>query len=245
MGRSSDKTSKKGPVLLLLILIIAVGLLVFARTSYFNITDIEVNGNSFVSDEEIVDYADLSRNMNYFDVRMKDAIERLNAHPYILEANIERKIPDSIVITVNERDLAGYIPFMGSFLLIDSEGRVISAAAGKPVKELPVFRGIPIENFQIQEVLEVDNMKIFDKIIYISQNIVENINGYGPVEVDVENMEDITIELDGRFVIKLGGTAELDYKLKYSNTILEKLYPQDVGGEIDVSCGERAFFRPW
>jgi hypothetical protein len=108
-----------------------------------------------------------------------------------------------------------------------------------------VFRGIPIENFQIQEVLEVDNMKIFDKIIYISQNIVENINGYGPVEVDVENMEDITIELDGRFVIKLGGTAELDYKLKYSNTILEKLYPQDVGGEIDVSCGERAFFRPW
>ncbi len=245
MGRSNERTKNKGPVLLLLILVSAVGLMVFVRTSYFNITNIEVNGNNFVSKEEIVSYADISPGMNYFGIRTAEVKEKLNTHPYIMKADIERKIPDRIIITVNERDLTGYIPFMGSFLLIDGEGRVISATAHMPIEGLPVFRGIKIESFNVQEILKVDNMKIFDKIIYISKNIVENIYEYAPIEVDIEDMENIIIHLDGRFVLKVGDTERLDYKLNYSNTILEKLYSQDVGGEIDVSCGERAFFRPW
>ncbi len=245
MRRSSKKKKKKGPVLLLLILIFAAGLLAFMRTSYFDVNDIIVEGNNYISEQEIVEHAGISSGMNILSVRLDEAQDRLSTHPYLLEVDIERKLPDSIIIRVHERDLVGYLPYMGSFLLVDHEGRVISATAHMPVEGLPVFQGIKVENFQVREILDIDNIQIFDRIKYISKSIARNIKKYAPMEVNVEDLGNVTIHLNNRFVLKVGDTEGLDYKLEYSNTILEKLYSKEVGGEIDVSHGEKAFFRPW
>ena len=48
---------------------------------------------------------------------------------------MERQLPNGIKITVKERDLIGYIPYMGSFLLVDNERRVISATAEVPLRD--------------------------------------------------------------------------------------------------------------
>jgi cell division septal protein FtsQ len=245
MGRSKEKRYRIGPVLLLLILAVVVGLLAFFRTSFFCISDITVQGNSFVDEQEIVEYSGIDPGVNILRADIKDAINNLLAHPYILRADVERKMPKSIEITVEERDLIGYLPYMGSYLLVDNERRVISATAQVPVEGLPVFKGIKVEDFQAMEILDIDNIQKFDKIIYISRCIGKNILQYAPIEVNVEDLEDIVIGLDDRFILRVGDIEELDYKLGYSNIILEKLYPREVGGEIDVTCGERAFFRPW
>ncbi|HOO13167.1 MAG TPA: FtsQ-type POTRA domain-containing protein, partial [Bacillota bacterium] len=122
MGRSKGKRSGKGPVLLLLILIIAVGLMAFMRTSYFSIKDIRVQGNSFVDEQEVIRYSGISPGMNILSLKLKEAAEALQIHPYILSAKIQRIMPDTIEITVKERDLVGYLPYLGSYLLVDSEG---------------------------------------------------------------------------------------------------------------------------
>ena len=41
---------------------------------------------------------------------------------------------------------------------------------------------------------DIDNIQIFDKI-YIFQCIANNLAGYAPIEVDIENPEDIIIHL--------------------------------------------------
>jgi cell division protein FtsQ len=245
MGRSKGKRSGRGPVLLLLILIIAVGLMAFMRTSYFSIKDIRVQGNSFVDKQEIMRYSGISPGMNILTVKLKEAEEAIKTHPYILDTQVQRIMPDTIEITVKERDLVGYIPYLGSYLLVDSEGMVISATARVPVEGLPVYKGIKVQDFQANEILDIDNIQIFDKIIYISKCIANNLAGYAPIEVNIENPEDIIIRLGDRFALRVGDTEDLDYKLEYSNTILEKLYSQEVGGEIDVTHGGNAFFRPW
>lgn len=245
MERSKDRKIRMGPVLMILIMAAALGLLIFMRTSYFCIKDISVLGNSFVNEQEIIEYAGITHGMNTLSVKVKEIEKKLNTHPYILSAQVQRNLPGGIEITVNERDLVGYIPFMGSFLLLDSEGRVISAAARMPVKDLPVYQGIKVESFQEREILDIDNIQIFDKIIYISKCIAQNLAGYAPIEVNIEDVENIVIDLDGRFVIKVGDIEGLEYKLQYSNTILEKLFNREIGGEIDVSHGEKAFYRPW
>jgi cell division protein FtsQ len=245
MGRSRDKKIRIGPIIMILVMAAALGLLVFMRTSYFCIKDITVLGNSFVNEQEIIEYAGITPGKNILSVKVKELEKKLNTHPYILSAQVQRNLPDGIEITVKERDLVGYVPFMGSFLLLDSEGRVISAAARKPVEGLPVYQGIKVENFQEREILDIDNIQIFDKIIYISKCIAQNLAGYSPIEVNVEDTDNIVIDLDGRFVIRVGDTEGLEYKLQYSNTILEKLFNREIGGEIDVSHGEKAFYRPW
>ncbi|HQA48415.1 MAG TPA: FtsQ-type POTRA domain-containing protein, partial [Bacillota bacterium] len=89
MGRSKVKRSGRGPVLLLLILIIAVGLLAFMRTSYFSIKDIRVQGNSFVDEKEIASYSGISPGMNILTVKLREAEEALKTHPYILNTQVQ------------------------------------------------------------------------------------------------------------------------------------------------------------
>lgn len=245
IGRGNRKKHRTGPVLLILMLTVAIVLLAFIGTSYFCVSDIIVNGNRLIDYQEILEYTGIEPGMNILRIKLKDVEERLEAHPFILKTDVKRKIPKEIIITLEERDLIGYIPYMGSYLLVDSEIRVISATAQAPIEGLPVFNGIEVRDFQVKNVLDIDYKNRFDEIVYISQCISENIVKYAPIQVDVADLGDIVIDIDDRFVLRVGDIENLDYKLKFSDTILEKLYPQDVGGEIDVSCGERAFFRPW
>lgn len=245
MRRDKGKKIRIDTVLLLLVLSVAIGFLLFIGTSIFHISDITVQGNNRISYDEIIEHTHVGPGTNILRVRLKDVKERLQNHPYILEADIKRRIPRGLVITIEERHLIGYIPYMGSYLLLDNEARVVSATSQMPVKGLPVFNGVKVKDFQVENVLDIDNNIEYDKIIYISEYIKKSISQYSPIQVDVTDLQHLTIDLDGRFTLKLGGIEELNYKLEFSNTILAELYPQDVGGEIDVSRGEKAFFRPW
>ncbi|MBA1333689.1 MAG: hypothetical protein HPY66_0082 [Firmicutes bacterium] len=245
MERRAGKWSKKGPLLMLLVLIFALSLLVVSRTSYFMIGEIIIQGNRYVSDEEIRDRAGIQPGENIFTVRPGEIKNQLETHPLIAEAEVNRKLPGVITITVKERGLVGYTPFIGSYLLLDDECKVISATTSMPVNGLPVFYGIEVGDFELNKILAVENQELFDRIKYISKYAVVYLSDYSPVEVDVSDLEDIKILLDERFQVKIGNINSIEYKLRFADTILEKLYLQDVGGEVDVSSGEKAFFRPW
>jgi cell division septal protein FtsQ len=245
MEARGRKRNKKGPVLLLLLLIFALALLVISGTSYFVVSDIEIEGNNYITAKEIIEKSGIHIGANIFMVRLGEARKELENHSYILRAEVKRKLPAKIIITVEERELLGYVPFMGSYLLIDSEGTVISATSDIPVRQVPVFNGVEVDGFEVNQILNIENKDIFDKIKYISKNVVNYMAGYAPIEVDISDMENVRLSLNDRFQIKVGSLDRLDYKLKFSDTILEKLYTRDVGGEIDVSEVEKAFFRPW
>ncbi len=245
MRRNKKGTHKRGIIILLLLFAVILGSLLIMGTSFFCISNVTVQGNELISHDEIIEYAHIGPGMNILRINTKDVAERLKGHPFIMEADIKRKMPREIIINIKERNLVGYIPYMGSYLLVDDEARVISATSQLPIEELPVFNGIKVRDFQSEKVLGIDNNIEYDKIIYISKYIKKSISQYSPIEVDVMDLQDIVIRLGDRFVLGVGDIRELSYKLEFSNTILEKLYPQDVGGEIDVSRGEKAFFRPW
>lgn len=245
MEKRAKKWSSKGLLLMLLVLIFALSLLVVTRTSYFMVEEITVLGNNYISSEEIADRGGIHPGENIFTVRPGEIEKQLETHPLIAEVEVDRRFPGAITITVKERGLVGYAPFIGSYLLLDDECKVISATADIPVDGLPIFHGIQVGDFELNKVLAVENQELFDRIKYISKYAVAYLNDYSPVEVDVSDLEDIKFILNERFQVKIGNINSIEYKLKFADTILEKVYSQDVGGEVDVSSGEKAFFRPW
>ncbi len=245
MGRGYGRRRKKGIVFLLMLLSIALFSLIMAGTGCFDIKEIVVEGNTFVDRDRIIDISGLNVGTNIFTVRTGELEKDLEAYPYILQAQMERDLPGKVIIHVKERDLAGYIPFMGSYLLLDTEGRVVSATNDMPVKVIPVFEGIVVNDFKVEEVLHIENPEIFDKMVYISDSVVKHLSDYAPIEVNVQDLEDITLDLDNRFLLKIGNLDNLGYKLEYGDTILKDLFNKGISGELDLNNGEKAFFRPW
>jgi cell division protein FtsQ len=185
---------KKGPVLMLLVLIIALALMAILGTSFFVVSDIVVEGSTFLSQQQILELSGINRGTNIFIIRPSEAAERIEAHPYVMKAYITRELPNRVIIKVEERQLVGYLPFMGSFLLVDEEATVISATPDTPVDNIPVFGGFEVKDFGIDSALAIENRDIFDKIIYISKSITEFMAGYSSVYVDVSDPERIVLQ---------------------------------------------------
>lgn len=245
MRRSSRRHKKKGLVFLLLTLSLALFALILTGTGYFDVKEIVVEGNYFVDKEKIIDISGISKGVNIFTVRVKEIKNDLESHPYIIDAEAKRVLPAKIVVNICERDMIGYIPFMGSYLLLDAEGKVVNASSDLPIQSIPVFKGIEVKDFKVEEIIKIGNPEIFDKMVYISNNILKHLSKYVPVQVDAVDLEDIKISLSNRFLLKVGGLNNLDYKLKYGDTILKDLYDNGVTGELYLNNGEKAFFRPW
>lgn len=56
------------------------------------------------------------------------AEKTLEKSPYIASAKLSAKLPHTMKITIKERKARGYVPYMGSYLYIDEEGRVLEVA---------------------------------------------------------------------------------------------------------------------
>lgn len=245
MARRYKRNRKKGLSLLILALLSALSIILVIGTGYFTVKDIKVEGNLYVSEEEILDISGVYKGANIFSIKTGKAARDLKVHPFIMDAKVTRDLPSTIVIHVNERELVGYIPFMGSYLLVDSHGKVVSATPDIAVQSIPTFEGVKVKDFTIGEILQVENPEVFGKMNYISGYLTKYLSKYIPVVANIEDLEDIKINLNNRFVLKIGSMDNLAYKLKYGNTILEKLYGKEVSGELDLTSREKAFFRPW
>lgn len=86
-----------------------ISIVVYLQSPLSYISEIEVQGNQYVSDEEIIKFTELSNETNIWAIRPDDIAERIVEHRELKEAKIERHFPNRIKINVKELDKVGYI----------------------------------------------------------------------------------------------------------------------------------------
>ena len=89
---------------------------------YFNVTDIDIQGAEFVPRESLLSQAQLAPGINIFDVDQARVAARLQEHPWVASAQVERKLPSRIVMTLVEHRPAAVVMDDGAFLLLDEQG---------------------------------------------------------------------------------------------------------------------------
>jgi len=110
----------------------------YARQSpRFAVARIDLVGASRLSAERIGSLSELHVGMNIFDVRAEDARRRLVADPWVLSAEVVRKLPDGVTITVTERKAAALVA-VGDTMLATREGDVFKRLEEGDPTDLPV-----------------------------------------------------------------------------------------------------------
>src|SRR5438094_9652641 len=109
---------------------------------WFQVRDVTVSGASRVSYEDVLERLGLQSGETLFSVNATELADRLKSHPWIREAMVNREIFHTLAVTIVERRPAAVLRTPSLNLLLDEEGRVLSALGEEDDPALPVLVGI-------------------------------------------------------------------------------------------------------
>ena len=149
---------------------VLMGLLItFMMSSYFNIDEIRVEGMTLYTAEQILDLSKLSLGENIFKTRTGKAEDRIKKDPHIAKVNIKRDLPDTLIITVEERLPAAQIAFgpedQVQYAVIDANGYVLSV--GEADGTAAVLTGITVKDGTAEAGtdLQVEEGAVYDETL--------------------------------------------------------------------------------
>ncbi|MEC7521519.1 MAG: FtsQ-type POTRA domain-containing protein [Myxococcota bacterium] len=128
---------------------VALGRLVerHVRTSpAFAVTEIGLEGHVRLQRAEVLAVAGLAEGRNVFDVSPEEAQAALEAHPWIAEAEVRRRLPGTYTLEIRERQAVALLA-VGEVFLVSEDGAVFKRVGPEDPVDLPVITGVDRERF--------------------------------------------------------------------------------------------------
>jgi len=186
-------------------------------TVFFNIASVTVKGETQYAKKDIIDASGIQTgtNMNLLNL---DAVEAsiCSKLPYIGSAEVKRKYPDTISITVKacKADCAyktdkGYVTAFGD--------KVLDEVSQKP-KKLPLIVA-DIERYSIGN--EILLSKGANETVESVRKSVSAAGIKGITGINVKNVSEIEVTVDDLIVLQFGTTDNMEKKCKNAAKIIE------------------------
>lgn len=216
-----------------IILAIAVVLLAGAGIASYKLIKveaIEIEGlvrqeSSVVIDSIFADNKEKSVIKLLIDMKFKSK----SRIPYVETYDIEFDGLNKIKVTVYEKSIVAYVKCMGTNWYFDKDG-IVTESTDELIEGIPIITGFDYDFIIVDEKIPLENEKIFDILLELTQLI----NEY-PIEVDrinIDKQQSIRLYM-GNVRVELGDGANLNEKILYLNDIARTM--EDVPGVLDMS----------
>lgn len=244
--RRAAKRGKKrgsGPIWRRIRYAAALIAVIAAVSTFFKISDIQVEGNMIYSSEEIISASGLDTGSMLFFAGRRGAGKRIYAKlPFVDKVKIKTRAPDTLVIAVEEAGVAACIETDGRWLLINRSCKVLGYADGpEHIRVLGLTPDKP-EEASLLRAAEGESGKLAVLRDMLSQfderDMLASVS-----RIDLSNSGDVRFDYLGRYTIKLGTADRLSYKLDFALSIIEELGPGEKG-TIDLSTDTEGHYIP-
>ncbi|NLV76269.1 MAG: FtsQ-type POTRA domain-containing protein [Tissierellia bacterium] len=211
---------------ILFILILSFAYLFIFKTDIFHIQNIQVIGNKKMTNDEILKASTYMKGENIFKISKKRGEENLERLPYIKEAKVNRKLPKSIIIHVEEREEVAIIPYIGAFVYIDEEGNILSIKEKIDQETLPQIFGIELVDVAPGENLfNGEKRQAYREFITLSkQSNLLKLMKY----INLYDDNNIKIELIDGIKVAFGPLDNVKYKLSFLYEIIKDMEKKEV-----------------
>lgn len=109
--------------------------------SFFEIEAITVDGCKRLSEQNVVDQAQITHGANILSVNLSTARKRLLAHPTVSEAHVKRIFPSRIHLTVREHEPLAILD-LGRKFVINAQGDIYREMESFHPMRLPLISGL-------------------------------------------------------------------------------------------------------
>ena len=220
---------KRGKILtcvLLILILITVGVCL-SMTVLFRISQIRTEGESRYSSEQIIEASGISEGVNMFSVKAEDVKKRICSQlPFVGSAAVKRVLPSTIVISVTPETVEYTIKCGEEYAAVSKDLKVLEMTEGAAEQT--------VVGLETAEVKAGETLGIADeaKQSLVSLKTAMDAVGIGEVTViDMTDQNNIKLLYKSRYVLDLGNTDLLEYKLKFCIKVAETEQNQ---GVIDV-----------
>lgn len=248
-ARMSSKQRTLRLIILYSIVVIAIisVCVALSLTVLFKVESIQVQGNNSYDNTEIIKESGISKYQNLYLCKKSTVTQNLTAKfPYIEDVNLERKIPNTIVIHVIEAKEAGTIENGESKILISSKNKVLDIT--DTAKEgVAVVRGVEVESAQIAQELKFQDTNKSSILKQLETAIKDN-NLTNITAVDITDISNISFTYENRIVVNMGQAEGIEQKVAFTSKVINNSSElANNNGTLDVSMclsDNKTYFVP-
>ena len=219
--------------------------IVFAPTIFFQVSKINVTGDTRYTSEQLIKSTGVKQGDNMFFLDTEQiAADLKDEYPYLDTVKLRRKLPSTLQIEVNDRIAALSIEQNGKYLILDMAGKVLEKTKSA-AKGTAKVTGVPMKGVHVGDTVDKDK---YGKAASVMK-LLELTDQYGMKKhiktIDVEKAYDVRVTYDKKYTILLGALEEsnLEHKIQFLKAILkEPSLPES--GVIDLTDEKEARYRP-
>ncbi len=200
----------------------AAAALVLALLAATNITirEMSVTGNAFYTNEEIRDMlfdTPLKRNTIYCYLN-----NRFGEHqtiPFVERYQIEFRSLSSVEVIVYEKNIVGYIEYLGSNLFFDRDGMIVESSS-RVIEGVPIVAGLHLDHVILYQKLPVERQDVFEVLLNLTQLFERYEIRADKIFFDKNFNAQVVID---NITVRLGDDENLDLKIGELKNILPQI----------------------
>lgn len=233
----------------LLSVLVICGAIIAAMTLFFRVSTVEVTGQRRYSEEEIRQASGVQPGDNLYLLNKNDVARRIvESLPYIENVHPYRRLPDTLVIEVEESGRPFAVVQDGSAWLVSGNGKIVEQVPESQAGQygrisgcelLAPSVGTPIAlatEYALQQSSLLDLLAALD-----AAGMAENTDA-----IRLDNLSYLNMDYAGRFTVRMAYGADYEWELRKLAGVLESDKVQsNMTGTIDLRLdSERAFLIP-
>lgn len=227
-----------------IIALIVGGMIFLTTTPIFNIKNINIVGNNQVTYDQILSLSELSKDTNIFKNSKSNIEKNIKRNTYINNVTIKRRLPDTIEITIEEKQKMFMLQFVNGYAYIDNQGYILEIVNKKA--DFPILKGYSTSEDEISEGNRLcsDDLEKLENSIKIMQAVKEVGIEYKITNIDITNKKEYSLYIESeKKKIYLGDASNLTDKMLYAKAILESEKKNE--GEIFLNGDLNNKFQPY
>lgn len=249
--RRTVKRISKGLFKRLVIMAGVVVAVILSMVIFFRVETVEIRGNSYYSREEILEVCGVAEGDHLLTLPRGEIAGNIRANlRYVESMKISRQLPNTLIIEIREGK-PGYVvqDTGGSYYLMNAEGKIVEKASAGDARDFTLVEDLQILPPVLGEEAQVygaegEETKARGQLTALKellQAIEAASLGRQIASVQVPSSFHISLWYEDRFLVELGNTSRIDYKLEYLKAVVEK-EESYVTGTVDLTLrdGDKA-----
>lgn len=180
-----------------------------------DINNIEIEGARRLTRSLLLEQSKLTSGTSLLAVRPGQVELALMSHPWIAKAEVSRKWPNSLHITIQERDPVALVQFGEELVYMDRQGMIFKPLSPGDPHNFPVITGLSPDQFRHAP---GDLPEVVAQAFQLMDVLKK-----APPPLNLENISEIHVDLDRGFTLYANGVGvALDFGFKDYSEKLEK-----------------------
>ena len=228
------------------VVFVAAFIAVYSYSKGAPVQKVVVEGDSVYTSKQVIYVSGIRKGDNMLGIKKKQVCADIETKlPYIYEASVDFKLPDTVTITVVPTTEKILINNKNNYICIDDNNKIVSLKKKKLTKGLYRVDGMT----QVKKVAEGGfyvpiraNKEKFD----LAKQIVSCLEQSGLISnavINVEDLTDVQVTYDSRICIYLGKCEDVEAQLSLAAEAIKHSASAKQKGYIDMRYSNTAYFN--